>query len=201
MNPVILNLKNLFLVDGEHKYWAVITGATDGIGLAFARALAKKKYNLLLISRSLRKLEDTFDLLRFIDLDIKIEFVVADFRDRNIYSKIDDYFKNIEIDENIRVLINNVGICYPSERPEYFHLIEDLDNFIDDIINVNIISHTRMISIILKKMLVNKNGIIINMSSVSAISSVPFLAIYSASKVLNTSQKYYVQIFFKKPRI
>ena len=152
--------------------------------MAFARALAKKGYNLLLISRSFTKLNVTIDLLRFIDQDIKIEFIVADFRDRNIYSEIDEYLKNSEIEENIRLLINNVGICYPGEKPEYFHQIEDLDNFIDDIINVNIVSHTKMIALTLKRMLANNNGIIINMSSISAISSVPLLAIYSASKVM-----------------
>jgi len=38
--------------------WAVITGATDGIGLEYAKQLAAKRYSLLLISRSEEKLKD-----------------------------------------------------------------------------------------------------------------------------------------------
>ena len=38
--------------------WCVVTGATDGIGLAYANALAKKKFNVVLVSRTQSKLDD-----------------------------------------------------------------------------------------------------------------------------------------------
>ena len=38
------------------KYWAVVTGATDGIGYEFARQLAQKGYNIVMISRNPEKL-------------------------------------------------------------------------------------------------------------------------------------------------
>ena len=173
-------MKIYHLDNGEHKYWAVITGASDGIGLSFARALAKKSYNLLLIGRNFSKLQSIAEILKHHDKDIEIEILAVDFENRNIYNVIRERLQEME---NIKILINNVGICYPGVRPEFFHQIEDLDNFIDKIINVNIVSHTKMISIVLNRMIDNKDGIIINMSSSSAISPIPLLAIYSATKV------------------
>ena len=95
---------------------------------------------------------------------------------------------------NIRIIINNVGICYPGNKPEFFSEIGDLNNFIDDIINVNIVSHTKMTSLILKRMIHNEEGVIINMSSLSAISPVPLLSIYSATKVIQEYFNFYFNI-------
>jgi hypothetical protein len=39
--------------------WAVITGATQGIGLSYAKVLSSKGFNLIIISRNIKKLEET----------------------------------------------------------------------------------------------------------------------------------------------
>lgn len=58
--------------------WIVITGATDGIGKAFAELLAKDKFNLVLISRNIDKLENVkSEILSKHDIDIKL--ICADF--------------------------------------------------------------------------------------------------------------------------
>ncbi len=58
--------------------WAIVTGATDGIGKGFARALAKDGLNILLISRNEERLKETAkEIEDYSDVDTKI--FVADF--------------------------------------------------------------------------------------------------------------------------
>ena len=77
------NLSTFFLSSGSlnlKKYgsWAVVTGCTDGIGKAYAEALAKKGLNIVLISRTLEKLQEQ---AKFIEEKYKVETKVisADF--------------------------------------------------------------------------------------------------------------------------
>ncbi|CAG2177005.1 unnamed protein product [Oppiella nova] len=87
------------------------------------------------------------------------------------------------MDEEIHVLVNNVSICYPKERPEYFTEIPNLSQFIESIINVNIKACTRLTALVLPRMVAKGRGVIINLSSMSALYPIPLLAIYSATKV------------------
>lgn len=48
----------------DKQSWAVVTGATDGIGLGFCKVLTKMGFNIVLISRNPEKLNTTVDLLK-----------------------------------------------------------------------------------------------------------------------------------------
>ena len=82
--------------------------------------------------------------------------------------------------DKIKILVNNVGVCY--ERPEYFLDLPNLNQFIMKMINVNIITMTRMIAMVMPRMVSHKTGFIINLSSSSAHTPVPLLSLYSATK-------------------
>ena len=62
MNSILLPLfrylkrRKFIWTTNDGQYWAVVTGATDGIGFEFARQLARKGYNLMMISRNEEKL-------------------------------------------------------------------------------------------------------------------------------------------------
>lgn len=94
--------------------WAVVTGATDGIGKGFAQQLAKQGLNLVLVSRSLdklttvaREIEEKFDVkTKVVDIDFTV--------DRDAQSRLETETKDL----NVGVLINNVGVSY--DHPEYF---------------------------------------------------------------------------------
>lgn len=58
---------------GGPTTWAVVTGATDGIGLEYARQLAAKDYNLFLLSRNQAKLERVSQEIRGQHPDIKVK--------------------------------------------------------------------------------------------------------------------------------
>lgn len=84
--------------------WAVITGATDGIGKAFAMALASKGLDIVLISRSLIKLKcvETEIKERY---GVKTRIVVADLTEgQEVYSKIAKATEELEVRSIIEIL-------------------------------------------------------------------------------------------------
>ncbi|XP_054722876.1 inactive hydroxysteroid dehydrogenase-like protein 1 [Uloborus diversus] len=160
-----------------NKYgkWAVVTGGTDGIGKAYARELARRGLNIIIISRSKEKLDKT---AKEIEDEFKVQtFVIqADFsKGREIYEDIERQLK----DKEIGILINNVGCMY--EYPQCFMNVPEQKLW--DLININIASVTMMTYIVIPQMIQRKKGIIVNMSSISSFNPLPLMAVYSASKV------------------
>lgn len=155
--------------------WAVVTGATDGIGKSYAEELARRGFAMMLISRSQDKLDD---VARSLEEQFRVETktVAVDFGNSDIYPKIEAGLAGLEIG----VLVNNVGISYP--YPEYFLHIPDLDNFITNMINVNITSVCQMTRLVLPRMAERSKGVILNISSASGMYPLPLLTVYSSSK-------------------
>jgi short-subunit dehydrogenase len=90
--------------------WAIITGASDGIGFGFCQELSKQGYNICLISRNREKLEQKVQELRA-EFGGKVEYrvVVADFREsflEGFFGKLEQELDGIEPG----ILVNNVGI-------------------------------------------------------------------------------------------
>ncbi|KAI5100407.1 very-long-chain 3-oxoacyl-CoA reductase-A [Silurus meridionalis] len=155
--------------------WAVVTGATDGIGKSYAEELARRGFSILLISRSQEKLDDVAKSLESL-YKVETKTIAVDFGQINIYPKIEDALAGLEIG----VLVNNVGISYP--YPEFFLHIPDLDKFINTMINVNITSVCQMTRLVLPKMEARAKGVILNISSASGMYPVPLLTVYSSTK-------------------
>ncbi|KAK1789798.1 hypothetical protein P4O66_015675, partial [Electrophorus voltai] len=155
--------------------WAVVTGATDGIGKSYAEELAQRGFSMILISRSQEKLNDVAQSLESL-YNVATKTVAVDFSQVDIYPKIEAALAGLEIG----VLVNNVGISYP--YPEFFLHIPDLDNFINTMINVNITSVCQMTRLVLPRMESRAKGVVLNISSASGMYPVPLLTVYSATK-------------------
>ncbi|XP_058456495.1 very-long-chain 3-oxoacyl-CoA reductase [Malaya genurostris] len=160
----------------EMGQWALVTGATDGIGKAYAKALAKKGLNVVLVSRTLSKLED---VAKEIETEAKVQtkIIAVDFSaGPEIYDTIREQTDDVEIG----VLVNNVGISY--SHPEYYLNLPDTEKLVNSVIACNVFSVTQMCKMFLPGMVERRKGVVINISSMSAVIPAPMLSIYSASK-------------------
>ncbi|CAG2166611.1 unnamed protein product [Oppiella nova] len=163
---------------GGPNTWAVITGATDGIGLAYAKAMADMGYSLVLMSRNSDKLNAVKnDIHKQYPNCAKIRTIVVDFGADDIYDDIERQLRDLD---DIHVLVNNVGVTY--RYPEFFTRIDNQREFMSRIFNVNCVAMTRLIGLVLPVMVAQGNGIVINVCSFSALFPTPLLALYSASK-------------------
>jgi len=155
--------------------WAVVTGATDGIGKAYAFKLAKEGLNVLLISRTKSKLDDVAREITD-KHGVECSVLAIDFSDFNddCQDKIAKACKNLDVG----VLINNVGVSYPF--PKYFTELTRDEVF--GLMEMNISSTTYMTHTILPSMMEKKRGAIVNIASAAGTQNMPLLAQYSAAK-------------------
>ncbi|XP_059118735.1 17-beta-hydroxysteroid dehydrogenase type 3 isoform X3 [Peromyscus eremicus] len=155
--------------------WAVITGAGDGIGKAYSFELAKHGLNVVLISRTLEKLQAIAEEIEWTTRS-RVKIIQADFTKEDIYDDIKEELKGLEIG----ILVNNVGML-PSLLPSHFL---NTPGEIQSLIHCNITSVVKMTQLVLKHMESRRKGLILNISSGIALCPWPLYALYSASKVL-----------------
>jgi len=156
--------------------WAVVTGATDGIGAAYVHELAKRGINIVLVSRIEEKLKTVASDIAT-KHKVQTKTIAFDFNtsDQASYTKV---FQPQLSGLDVGILVNNVGLSY--DYPEYF--LDVPQDRIDQLINLNIKATTYLTSLVLPGMVERKRGAIINISSASGVMTTPFLSVYSATK-------------------
>ncbi|XP_009980144.1 PREDICTED: testosterone 17-beta-dehydrogenase 3-like [Tauraco erythrolophus] len=153
--------------------WAVVTGAGDGLGKAYSFELAKRGLNIVMISRTLEKLQRVASEVEQATGQ-KVKVIQADFTRNSVYENIEKGLQGLDIG----VLVNNVGMLH-SPLPCRFLNGPDID---ENLVNCNIISVTKMTKIILKQMEPRQKGLILNLSSGLGTFPCPLYTMYSASK-------------------
>ncbi|KAJ7557120.1 hypothetical protein O6H91_05G111800 [Diphasiastrum complanatum] len=158
--------------------WAVVTGATDGIGRAFCFQLAKKRINVVLIGRSKTKLEDLVKEIQT-GYGVDARYAEVDFTHPDLDAGMASIAKAVTGLE-VGILINNVGMSYPYAR--FFHELDS--ELMSNLIRVNIDVTTRMVQLVLPGMLQRKRGAIINIGSgaASIMPADPLYTLYAATK-------------------
>jgi len=151
----------------------MITGASGGIGEAFARELAAQKHNLLLVARSENKL---FALCAELGDKYKItaQYIAVDLIKQNaeeiLFNEVEK--RDLEIDW----LINNAGIGSGGDFLKY-----DLKSVIE-LMHLNMDSMVAITHRFLPQMRKQKRGTIINVGSMAGFGPIPYMNVYAASK-------------------
>ncbi|XP_038660717.1 testosterone 17-beta-dehydrogenase 3 isoform X2 [Scyliorhinus canicula] len=157
--------------------WAVITGATDGIGKAYAHEFAKRGLNIVLISRTKEKLIKVANEIGQAT-GRKVKTVQVNFTERDIYEHIKENLRGLEIG----VLVNNVGMLQTPD-PCRFLEMTDIDKTINDMIAVNMVSVAKMTQLVLPRMKERQKGLILNISSGVATAPCPLYCLYASTKI------------------
>jgi 17beta-estradiol 17-dehydrogenase / very-long-chain 3-oxoacyl-CoA reductase len=162
----------------EKETWAFVSGASDGIGLAFAQELCSKGFNCFLHGRNPTKLRRAQEQLRNEFPNVKSKIIVWD------ASKITEDMSEIvdEIgDAHLSVLINNVG-GQISLRPSPFIKLQDMTfQQVQDIINTNTSFTVQLTRLFMPKLRQSQPSLIINASSLTSFGT-PWLSVYSGTK-------------------
>jgi short-subunit dehydrogenase len=151
----------------------LITGASSGIGEAFARKLAAQGHDLLLVARSQDKLIALCNELGR-SQNIRAQYVTTDLSERDAPARLlaETAKRNLEID----FLINNAGF---GSMGDFAKL--DLEPELK-MIDLNVRSLVELTHRFLQPMRERKRGSIINVASTAGFQGVPFMATYAATK-------------------
>ena len=162
----------------DSKRWTLITGASSGIGEAFAKRFAREGWNVVLVARSGGRLEN---LARALEVENQVSSVSiqADLTERTAPRNIYDELKKrrIELDG----LVNNAGFGFGGKFVEV-----PLEQYLG-MIDLNIRCLVELTHLFLPEMIRRKQGLILNVSSTASHQPLPFSSVYAASKAFVSS--------------
>ena len=152
--------------------WALVTGASAGIGAEFARQLSEMGLNLVVVARRRQRLEDLASDLESRN-KVQVRIVTADLSQPDFLPLILSVTNSIEVG----LLVNNAGFGLAGHFLKH-ELEEELR-----LLDVNCRAPLVLTHVFGRQMAQRKRGGIIFVSSVSAYIATPFEASYAASKV------------------
>lgn len=156
-----------------NKGTALVTGASSGIGLEIARALAKEGFSLVLVARRKAELEKLAKECG----DARV--LVADLTKSEAPEEIFAWCEKEKI--VVDVLVNNAGFGANGK----FHEIDAKREV--EMVTVNCASLVHLTSLFVKPMLARKRGRILNVGSVAGFQPGPYMAVYYATKAFVNS--------------
>lgn len=148
--------------------WALVTGATAGIGESFTRLLAGQKYNIVLVARDIHRMQERAASLEK-EFEVKTHIIQADLSTDAGCLVVEKYISDNQID----VLINNAG--FGINKAFTVSTLEAEQQLLDVLVRTPM----RLMHVALPGMKERNKGVVINVSSVAS-----FIAggTYSASK-------------------
>ena len=155
------------------KGYAVITGASSGIGTEFAKRLSKEGYKLVLVARRRERLEQLAQ-----ELEAECMILTADLSDTEECKRIMKQLDSVDID----VFINNAGFGYCGET-----LTIETETELN-MIDLNVKAMHLLAKIALDKMIEKNKGYVLNVaSSAGLLPAGPYMSAYYATKAYVTS--------------
>ncbi len=153
--------------------WALIAGASEGIGAAFARALARRGVSLVLLARRLGPLEALAGELRA--LGVEVRTLAIDLGSESIESEVAEATKDLAVG----LLVCNAAVSLVSPLTE----LESPD--LERSINVNVRAPVLLCRHFAPALVSRGRGGIVLMSSLAGLTASPFNAVYAGSKAFS----------------
>ncbi len=162
---------------GGPRFSGLVTGASAGIGLAFAERLARDQYDLVLVARSRERLEEIAKRLRE-DRGVAVEVIAADLTRPEELRIVE---RRVAEDETLDLVVNNAGFGTQGRFAEL-----DVEREEEEI-RLNVTALVRLTHAALPHMIERGRGAVVNVSSMACFQPGPYLATYGATKAFVTS--------------
>jgi short-subunit dehydrogenase len=147
--------------------WALVTGASSGIGASFARALDARGYSLLLVARRRERLEALAATLR------RAEVLTADLGDEAEVARVAAHAQSLG---DVELVVNNAGYATNGD----FFALDDAREVA--MVKLNALAPMLLAQKLVPQMIARKSGGVINVASIAAFQPVPYMATYGATK-------------------
>lgn len=159
--------------------WAVVTGASAGLGVEFCKLCAADGFSLILVARRKERLEELAAELKAKHSEIKIEVIPQDLSQEGASHQLHE--KVMAITHDIDILINNAGFGAAGgfPKPELTKQTEMID--------VNVRTLVELTGLFLPRMLTRKMGRILNVGSLAGFQPGPYMSVYYATKAFVNS--------------
>ena len=161
---------------GPKGSWALVTGASDGLGLEFATQLTRQDFNLVLASRTASKLDTLARSLEAARPGLQTRTLAIDFSRATPqdYGRLEALVAGLDV----AVLVNNVGRSHDMPVPFAQTPAEE----VAAIVEINCAATLRVTALVLPGMLERRRGLVLTMGSFAGLVSTPLLATYGGSK-------------------
>jgi uncharacterized protein len=148
---------------------ALVTGASSGLGEAFARQLGGRGVELVLVARDRDRLETLAD-----ELPVPVEVVPADLTDADQRARVESRLASS--DAPVDLLVNNAGLGF------YGAVVATPADQHETLVTLNVTALVRLTRAVLPQLIERGTGGVIQMGSVTAYQPNPYTATYGASK-------------------
>ncbi len=168
------------------KGTALVTGASSGIGAVYADRLARRGYDLILVARDAARLNALAERLTT-ETGRRIDTITADLTVKADVRRIEE---RLRADAGITMLVNNAGVGATAS------LIDSDVDALETMIDLNVTALTRLTAAVVPGFVARGNGIVINISSIVALSPETLNGTYSGTKayVLNLTQSLHHEV-------
>ena len=170
-------------MDSDGRPLALVTGASAGIGLAYAERLARDGWNLVVTGRRAERLEDLAKRL-YMDFGSDVEPVAADLATPEARELVDALCR----DRELEILVNNAGVAH------YKPLLDLPVAELRELLDVNVLALTNQAQTAAQGMVERGRGAIVNYASMLGFSDAANLPFFP-KRVIYASTKAYVIMF------
>ncbi|KAL3674294.1 hypothetical protein V7S43_000249 [Phytophthora oleae] len=163
----------------ELKRYALVTGASSGLGREMSYLLSEQKYSLVLAARTETVLERMRAEIELVNRPTEVLVCACDLATTEGINKLIKFVKDKEL--VIDILVNNAGACLTKD----FTLLKEKE--VDELMTLDMHAMVKLTHAILPQMVERKIGRVLNISSVVGAFAVPTAALYGSSKAFVTS--------------